>query len=146
MGRVGTGLTPSDKAVEVCESEKTQETGGATDIRWHRDKDGTEFFANGFMNALSNEEAFSSVRKDPEKALPFFFTLPEKVAFAELSSANRGVFTNRAVFIRPDLIVESPKTQPQQLRGTRLVVVGMFQSQSNVGLFDFAHGDANWDL
>jgi PAS domain S-box-containing protein len=51
-------FTPSDKAVEVCESEmqKAQETGGATDIRWHRHKDGTEFFANGFMNALRNEE------------------------------------------------------------------------------------------
>ena len=28
----------------------------ATDIRWHRHKDGTEFFANGFMSALRNEE------------------------------------------------------------------------------------------
>src|SRR5882757_1360579 len=51
-------FTPADKAVEVCESEmqKAQEIGGATDIRWHRRKDGTEFFANGFMNALRNEE------------------------------------------------------------------------------------------
>lgn len=51
-------FTPSDKAVEVCESEmqKAQEAGGATDIRWHRHKDGTEFFANGFMNALRDEE------------------------------------------------------------------------------------------
>ena len=51
-------FTPADKAVEVCESEmqKAQETGGATDIRWHRRKDGTEFFANGFMNGLRNEE------------------------------------------------------------------------------------------
>src|SRR5207237_1245724 len=28
----------------------------ATDIRWHRHKNGTEFFANGFMNALRDEE------------------------------------------------------------------------------------------
>ena len=51
-------FTPSDKAVEVCDSEmqKAQETGSATDIRWHRRKDGTEFFANGFMNAVRNEE------------------------------------------------------------------------------------------
>ena len=51
-------LHAADKAVEVCESEmqKAQETGGATDIRWHRHKDGTEFFANGFMNALRDEE------------------------------------------------------------------------------------------
>ena len=47
-------FTPADKAVEVCESEMrtAQETGCATDIRWHRHKDGTEFFANGFMNPL----------------------------------------------------------------------------------------------
>ena len=51
-------FTPPEKAVEVCESEmqKAQQTGGATDIRWHRRKDGTEFFANGFMNALRNAE------------------------------------------------------------------------------------------
>ena len=47
-------FTPADKAMEVCESEMrlTQETGSATDIRWHRRKDGSEFFANGFMNVL----------------------------------------------------------------------------------------------
>ena len=33
-----------------------QETGTATDIRWHRHKNGTEFFANGFMNALHDEQ------------------------------------------------------------------------------------------
>jgi PAS domain S-box-containing protein len=51
-------FTPQDTAVEVCESEmqKAHQTGSATDIRWHRRKDGTEFFANGFMNALHNEQ------------------------------------------------------------------------------------------
>jgi len=50
-------FTPADKAVEVCESEMqlARETGSATDIRWHRDKNGNEFFANGFMNALHDE-------------------------------------------------------------------------------------------
>ncbi|HXE65279.1 MAG TPA: ATP-binding protein [Bryobacteraceae bacterium] len=50
-------FTPADKAVEVCESEMqlAQETGSATDIRWHRHKSGNEFFANGFMNALHDE-------------------------------------------------------------------------------------------
>lgn len=50
-------FTPADKSVEVCESEmrKARETGCATDIRWHRHKDGTEFFANGFMNPLRDE-------------------------------------------------------------------------------------------
>jgi PAS domain S-box-containing protein len=51
-------FTPEEKAVEVCESEMqlAQERGCATDIRWHRHKDGTEFFANGFMNALRDEQ------------------------------------------------------------------------------------------
>ena len=51
-------FTPEDKAVEMCESEMklAQETGYATDIRWHRHKNGTEFFANGYMNALRDED------------------------------------------------------------------------------------------
>ncbi len=51
-------FTPEDKAVEGCESEMrtARDTGCATDIRWHRRKDGTEFFANGFMNALRDEQ------------------------------------------------------------------------------------------
>ena len=50
-------FTPEEKAVEVCESEMqlARDTGSATDIRWHRHKDGREFFANGFMNALHDE-------------------------------------------------------------------------------------------
>jgi PAS domain S-box-containing protein len=51
-------FTPEERAVDVCESEMrlAQETGIATDIRWHRHKNGTEFFANGFMNALRDEQ------------------------------------------------------------------------------------------
>ena len=51
-------FTPEDKAVEVCESEMrlARESGSATDIRWHRHKDGSEFFANGFMNAVRDAE------------------------------------------------------------------------------------------
>jgi PAS domain S-box-containing protein len=51
-------FTPEDTAVEVCESEmrKAEETGSATDIRWHRRKDGSEFFANGYMNAFHDEQ------------------------------------------------------------------------------------------
>jgi PAS domain S-box-containing protein len=50
-------FTPAENAVEVCESEmrKARETGSATDIRWHLRKDGSEFFANGFMNVIRNE-------------------------------------------------------------------------------------------
>jgi PAS domain S-box-containing protein len=50
-------FTPEEKAVEVCESEmqRARESGSATDIRWHRRKNGTEFFANGFMNVLRDE-------------------------------------------------------------------------------------------
>ncbi len=51
-------FTPEDKAVEICESEMriARETGSATDIRWHRHKDGSEFFANGFMSAVRDEQ------------------------------------------------------------------------------------------
>ena len=51
-------FTPEEKAVEVCESEMqiAKERGFATDIRWHRHKSGTEFFANGSMNALLDEQ------------------------------------------------------------------------------------------
>jgi PAS domain S-box-containing protein len=50
-------FTPAEKAAEVCESEMqlAKESGSATDIRWHRRKDETEFFANGFMNAIHDE-------------------------------------------------------------------------------------------
>src|ERR1700687_158853 len=50
-------FTPAEKAMEVCESEmrKALENGSATDIRWHRRKDGTEFFANGFMNVIYDD-------------------------------------------------------------------------------------------
>jgi PAS domain S-box-containing protein len=51
-------FTPPERAVDVCESEMrlAQDTGSATDIRWHRHKNGTEFFANGFMNALRDDQ------------------------------------------------------------------------------------------
>jgi PAS domain S-box-containing protein len=50
-------FTPEEKALEVCNSELqlAREKGSATDIRWHRHKDGTEFFANGFMTAVHDE-------------------------------------------------------------------------------------------
>jgi len=58
-------FTPADKAVEVCESEmqKARETGCAIDIRWHRQKDGTEVFGNGFMNSLRDGRVFSSATR-----------------------------------------------------------------------------------
>src|SRR5947208_8015891 len=51
-------FTPAEKALEVCESEMqlARERGCSTDIRWHRHKNGTDFFANGFMNALRDEQ------------------------------------------------------------------------------------------
>ena len=51
-------FTPAEMATEVCESEMrlAQETGSATDIRWHRHKNGTEFFANGLMNAVRDDQ------------------------------------------------------------------------------------------
>jgi PAS domain S-box-containing protein len=50
-------FTPAETAEDVCEAEmhKAAETGSATDIRWHRRKDGSEFFANGFMNSVHDD-------------------------------------------------------------------------------------------
>jgi len=50
-------FTPAEKSMEVCQAEmrKALESGSATDIRWHRRKDGTEFFANGFMNVIRDD-------------------------------------------------------------------------------------------
>jgi len=50
-------FTPAERAVEVCQSEmqNTRDHGSSTDIRWHRRKDGSEFFAHGFMNSVRND-------------------------------------------------------------------------------------------
>lgn len=63
-------FTPAEQAEEVCMSElrKAQDVGSTTDIRWHRRKDGSEFFAYGFMNALRDPEGklvgFAKVMSD----------------------------------------------------------------------------------
>lgn len=50
-------FVPEEACREVCEAEmrKAEEGGLATDIRWHRRKDGSQLFANGFMNAVRND-------------------------------------------------------------------------------------------
>jgi PAS domain S-box-containing protein len=47
-------FTPADQGMELCLSEmkKAASAGSSTDIRWHRRKDGTELFGNGFLNAV----------------------------------------------------------------------------------------------
>ena len=47
-------FTPADQAVTLCDSEMAiaREQGSASDIRWHRKKDGTELFANGVLSAV----------------------------------------------------------------------------------------------
>ncbi len=49
-------FTPADQAVTLCESEMrvAGEQHTAADIRWHRRKDRTEFFANGVISAVRN--------------------------------------------------------------------------------------------
>src|SRR5215217_6879446 len=51
-------FTPADQGRELCLSEmkKATEAGSSTDIRWHRKKDGTEFFGNGFLNAVKDAD------------------------------------------------------------------------------------------
>lgn len=47
-------FTPADQATLLCEAELriAREKGKASDIRWHRKKDGTELFANGILEAV----------------------------------------------------------------------------------------------
>lgn len=47
-------FVPVDKATELRESEMAlaRQKGCVSDIRWHRRKDGSEFFANGVMSAV----------------------------------------------------------------------------------------------
>src|SRR4051794_15445138 len=50
-------FTPGDKAMALCEAELgiAQEKGKASDIRWHRRKDGTELFANGVIETVRDD-------------------------------------------------------------------------------------------
>jgi hypothetical protein len=47
-------FTPADKAVQLRDAEMgvAREQGWASDIRWHRKKDGSEHFANGVISAV----------------------------------------------------------------------------------------------
>lgn len=47
-------FTPADKAVQLRDAEMgvAREQGWASDIRWHRKKDGSELFANGVISAV----------------------------------------------------------------------------------------------
>ena len=51
-------FTPQENAEEVCgsEMEKARDLGTVTDIRWHRRKDGSQFFANGVLNSLHDNQ------------------------------------------------------------------------------------------
>ena len=87
-------FTPAEKAVEVCESEMqlARERGCATDIRWHRHKNGPDFFTNGFMNALYDEQgrvigyakimSDETARKQLQDALTESNTALEQFAYA----------------------------------------------------------------
>ena len=51
-------FTPPQNAEEVFETEmqRAREFGFSTDIRWHVKKDGSLFFANGFMNLITDDK------------------------------------------------------------------------------------------
>ena len=58
LGKHGSVIfTPPEKAEEIFETEmkNARESGFSTDIRWHLRKDKTDFFANGFMNAIRDD-------------------------------------------------------------------------------------------
>lgn len=51
-------FTPADQAMDLCKAELkiARETGLASDVRWHRKKDGTELFANGVLQPIRGEQ------------------------------------------------------------------------------------------
>jgi PAS domain S-box-containing protein len=63
-------FTPEDQAVSLCDAELriAREEGSASDIRWHKKKDGTEIFANGVITAVydpsSNLQGFTKIISD----------------------------------------------------------------------------------
>lgn len=63
-------FTPEDRANQVPEKEldKAARTGQAEDVRWHLRKDGSRFFANGFMMSLRDDAnalyGFAKIMRD----------------------------------------------------------------------------------
>lgn len=71
VGRHGDFLfTPEDRADEIPAKEMTRAatSGQAEDVRWHMRKDGSRFFANGFMMALTGADGsvcgFAKIMRD----------------------------------------------------------------------------------
>jgi PAS domain S-box-containing protein len=50
-------FTPADRAIDLWEAELglARQKGKASDIRWHRKKDGTELFANGVLEVVRDD-------------------------------------------------------------------------------------------
>ena len=71
VGRYGDFLfTPEDRAqgVPAAEMTKAAVSGQAEDVRWHMRKDGSRFYANGFMMALTGADGkvcgFAKIMRD----------------------------------------------------------------------------------
>ncbi|HEX4170251.1 MAG TPA: ATP-binding protein [Bryobacteraceae bacterium] len=87
-------FTPADQAVTLYEAEMriAREQGTASDIRWHRKKDGTELFANGVLSAVLDSaghlQGFTKIisdetaRKQLEDSLLAANTALEQFAYA----------------------------------------------------------------
>jgi PAS domain S-box-containing protein len=87
-------FVPADQAVALCEAEMriASENGAASDIRWHRKKDGTELFANGVISAVYDSsgelQGFTKIisdetaRKQLEDSLVAANTALEHFAYA----------------------------------------------------------------
>lgn len=110
-------FTPEDRAQNVPQQEldKAARTGQAEDVRWHVRKDGSRFFANGFMMSLRDDAgavyAFAKIMRDdtPRKLAEDALATQKKQLDATVQSMGEGLIaldTNGVVTLINDAASE----------------------------------------
>lgn len=102
VGRHGDFLfTPEDRAQGMPATEMTKATvsGQAEDVRWHMRKDGSRFFANGFMMALNGADGavcgFAKIIRDdtPRKLAEDMVAAQQEQLIATVDSMGEGLIS-----------------------------------------------------